>query len=178
MSTDTPRTDEYSKLVREGQCLESCDSWAHDEKCPVANGESLLAVFAGGLERELTACRAEAEQWKKKYYDVADAITRESSGVEDLCQQARNLRTALATAERERDQARRQTMMDTECIERIRTVGMAAEAELAAALATIAEMREACEDVADGAPDATDKAQFANYLLGVLSRNQPTKEAQ
>lgn len=34
----------------------------------------------------------ELEEWKRKYYDVADAVTRESFGVEDLCAQARAIR--------------------------------------------------------------------------------------
>lgn len=46
---------------------------------------SMLEVHARELEREL-------EKWKRKYYDVADAITRESFGVEDLCAQARAIR--------------------------------------------------------------------------------------
>lgn len=37
---------------------------------------------------------AELKLWKKKYYDVADAITRESFGVEDLCRQVREIRKA------------------------------------------------------------------------------------
>lgn len=37
----------------------------------------------------------DVEKWKKKYYDVADAITRESTGVEDLCRQATDMRAEL-----------------------------------------------------------------------------------
>lgn len=36
----------------------------------------------------------EEKGWKSKYMDVADAITRESHGVEDLCRQAREIRKA------------------------------------------------------------------------------------
>lgn len=78
-------------------------------------------------------------------------------------------------------------MMDTECIERIRTVGMAAEAELAAALATIAEMREALEEFRDAVLNGRHQLEApcldndqTNAVLGlfddILSRNQPTKE--
>lgn len=43
--------------------------------------------------REWHAKYAKQEKdWKSKYMDVADAITRESSGVEDLCAQARQIR--------------------------------------------------------------------------------------
>lgn len=38
---------------------------------------------------------AQLAQWKKNYYDVADALTRESTGPEDLCKQARKLRDRL-----------------------------------------------------------------------------------
>jgi hypothetical protein len=49
--SDTPITDAFFKQVWEGQCLSTCDSYAHDEKCPVANGEHLIADFARRLER-------------------------------------------------------------------------------------------------------------------------------
>lgn len=54
------------------------------------------------------------------------------------------LRSDLATVTRERDEARRQTEMDTECIERIRTVGMKAELELASLRNDYEAERMAC----------------------------------
>ena len=42
-------------------------------------------------ERENAELLAQIEALKCKYYDVADAICRESSGPEDLCRQAREL---------------------------------------------------------------------------------------
>jgi hypothetical protein len=44
------------------------------------------------LERENAALRDVIEQWKCRYYDVADAICRESNGPQDLCRQAWALR--------------------------------------------------------------------------------------
>jgi hypothetical protein len=51
------------------------------------------------LRKQLKDARAEAarladelKKWQKNYYDVADTICRESSGVEDLCRQARETR--------------------------------------------------------------------------------------
>jgi BMFP domain-containing protein YqiC len=41
---------------------------------------------------EIDALTAEVEKWKGRYYDVADAVARESTGVEDLCRQARQTR--------------------------------------------------------------------------------------
>jgi hypothetical protein len=49
----TPLTDAFASSVHEGQCLDTCDSYAHDEKCPLANGEFLIADFARDLERKL-----------------------------------------------------------------------------------------------------------------------------
>lgn len=51
--------------------------------------------------RGLEEMRLNAVAWKNKYYDVADAITAESHGVEDLCNQARSIRA-------ERDELSRQ----------------------------------------------------------------------
>ena len=44
------------------------------------------------LESENAKLRDTVEQWKCRYYDVADEICRESNGIEDLCRQARALR--------------------------------------------------------------------------------------
>ena len=61
----TPETDAVAKTVHEGKCLETCDSFAHDEKCPVCFGEYLIADFARDLERKLQLCRdaLKASQW-------------------------------------------------------------------------------------------------------------------
>jgi hypothetical protein len=45
---------------------------------------------------EIDALTAEVEKWKGRYYDVADAVTSESTGVEDLCRQARQTRENCA----------------------------------------------------------------------------------
>lgn len=50
--SDTPLTDAYAKSVHEGRCLDTCDSIAHDSKCPVCFGEYLIADFARRLELE------------------------------------------------------------------------------------------------------------------------------
>jgi predicted nuclease with TOPRIM domain len=55
-------------------------------------------------ERELAELRKDKARLESNYYDVADAITRESSGVEDLCKQARELR---------KDKARLDWLADT-----------------------------------------------------------------
>lgn len=46
----------------------------------------------------LRLCEAERDEWRKKYFDVADAVCRESTGVEDLCKQARETRIKLGRA--------------------------------------------------------------------------------
>lgn len=61
MNTPTPETDAFAKSVHEGRCLPSCDSFEHDEHCPYANGEPLLADFARKLERERDAWIAFAD---------------------------------------------------------------------------------------------------------------------
>lgn len=48
----------------------------------------------------LTQLRAENERVKKDYFDVADALCRESKSPEDLCNQARALRVELEWANR------------------------------------------------------------------------------
>jgi BMFP domain-containing protein YqiC len=47
-------------------------------------------------QSEIDALTAEVEKWKGRYYDVADAVARESTGVEDLCRQARQTRETCA----------------------------------------------------------------------------------
>ena len=37
------------------------------------------ADLCAQLETKLAAARSDVEKWKKNYYDVADAITREST---------------------------------------------------------------------------------------------------
>jgi len=39
------------------------------------------------------------KQWEKPYFDLADVVCRESTGVEDACRQARELRARLEHAE-------------------------------------------------------------------------------
>lgn len=48
------------------------------------------------LELEKSRLERENALWKKRYYDVADAITRESTGSDDLCRQAREIRAENA----------------------------------------------------------------------------------
>lgn len=73
--SDTPRTDDVvMQAVAQGMRL-----------APVAE-------LARELERENAALRDVIEQWKCRYYDVADAICRESNGPQDLCRQAWALR--------------------------------------------------------------------------------------
>ena len=45
-----------------------------------------------GLLMTHKSLQTELERWKHKYYEVADAITRESYGNDDLCAQARAIR--------------------------------------------------------------------------------------
>lgn len=61
------------------------------EKSSAYLGGAYLAQDAIDLAKRL---EVERDEWKKKYYDVADAVCRESHGVEDLCRQARELRKA------------------------------------------------------------------------------------
>lgn len=42
---------------------------------------------------ELVELRQQVEGWKKRYYDVADAVAAESKSCEDLCTMARATRT-------------------------------------------------------------------------------------
>jgi hypothetical protein len=54
-----------------------------------------LEEARGVIDRQETLIaelRRDKARLESNYYDVADAITRESSGVEDLCKQARELR--------------------------------------------------------------------------------------
>jgi hypothetical protein len=47
---------------------------------------------ADAVVKKIATLTAEVEKWKGRYYDVADAVTSESTGVEDLCRQARQTR--------------------------------------------------------------------------------------
>ena len=54
-----------------------------------------LEEARGVIDRQqalIAELRREKARLESNYYDVADAITSESSGVEDLCKQARELR--------------------------------------------------------------------------------------
>jgi BMFP domain-containing protein YqiC len=60
-------------------------SWTDDERaCYLRDHDD--------RQSEIDALTAEVEKWKGRYYDVADAVARESTGVEDLCRQARQTR--------------------------------------------------------------------------------------
>jgi len=52
------------------------------------------AYLRGHDDRQsvIDALAAEVEKWKGQYYDVADAVARESTGVVDLCRKARQTR--------------------------------------------------------------------------------------
>lgn len=51
--TDTPRTDAAWKAITDADCKPRCDSYAHEEDCPIAYSERLICDFARDLEREL-----------------------------------------------------------------------------------------------------------------------------
>lgn len=53
----TPRTDAAFQAVIDGQCLPKCDSYGHEELCPYANGDAVMAEFARTLEREIAALK-------------------------------------------------------------------------------------------------------------------------
>jgi chromosome segregation ATPase len=65
----------------------------------VANWKSNFSNAIEQAHNEASAQSARLAEVERNYYDVADAITRESSGPADLCQQARALRARLAKAE-------------------------------------------------------------------------------
>ncbi len=44
------------------------------------------------LEADLAGARAEIAEWSRQYNDVADAIARESTGSDDLCNKVRAMR--------------------------------------------------------------------------------------
>ena len=58
---DTPRTDAEYERIYHGNCLPGCDSYGHEENCPVCWDFRLMADFARQLERELDALRANLE---------------------------------------------------------------------------------------------------------------------
>lgn len=66
--SDTPRTDAAYRAVLDGDCLPGCDSYAHEEMCPVCNGDRVMAEFARQLEREL----ADIEAAHKKLLRAVD----------------------------------------------------------------------------------------------------------
>lgn len=56
---ETPRVDaEYDRIFN-GDCLPGCDSYAHEEMCPITNDFGLMANFARQLERELAQAQAD-----------------------------------------------------------------------------------------------------------------------
>ena len=60
----------------------------------IAEGRKLCDA-ALEIERDRDELRAEVERWKKRYYDVADAVCAESKDCEDLCRQARETRAEV-----------------------------------------------------------------------------------
>lgn len=74
--------------------------WLH-ERNAIKDWVVLTEQEVAAIKRELAAVSAERDQWKKNYYDVADAICRESTSTEDLCNKARLLRQQLADAKRD-----------------------------------------------------------------------------
>jgi hypothetical protein len=70
---ETPRTDEALGSLRDKDCGDlSCDSYGHDEMCPYANPENVMAEFARQLERELVAERAARKEAQEKLRDDAE----------------------------------------------------------------------------------------------------------
>ena len=56
--SDTPRTDaEYDRIFN-GQCLPGCDSYGHEDQCPVCFDFRLMADFARQIERENALLKA------------------------------------------------------------------------------------------------------------------------
>ncbi len=81
-ASDTPLTDAYAQAVHEGRCLDACDSFAHDEKCPVCFGEYLIADFARALEGDRDDLRrALSEVWGLLLFDwgtMPDVMKKEA----------------------------------------------------------------------------------------------------
>jgi hypothetical protein len=51
---DTPRTDAAVKAVDDdAECLPGCDSYGHEDMCPMVNGHNVIAELARQLERDL-----------------------------------------------------------------------------------------------------------------------------
>jgi hypothetical protein len=81
----------------------------------VGNRDSCMVGvrFARQLERELIATavdwnriRKERDQWKDRYYTVADSVSASSTSANDLAEQARETRRRLEAVTAERDQLR------------------------------------------------------------------------
>ena len=60
--SDTPRTDALRKRLREEPCGPKCNSHAHDEDCPYANGELVAAKECERLERDLAKAKRDNVQ--------------------------------------------------------------------------------------------------------------------
>jgi hypothetical protein len=75
---ETPRTDAALGAIQDKDCGDlSCDSYGHDEMCPYANPENVMAAFARQLERELQAHQAGASSGSP------DAVQEQRSGNSD-----------------------------------------------------------------------------------------------
>jgi len=95
-------TDPIDQKARE--CAEKC-AYHGQYGCDVSIFTPIIAA----------AMREVCEPWKKNYYyDVADAICRESTSTEDLCKQARAIRA-------ERDTLRAEATRLAVEVERLKT---------------------------------------------------------
>ena len=103
-TTDTPETDAHIVTV---ECEDSCCA-IYVKLGGIETPEDLVPEsFARKLERERDEVIAERDRWKKRYYDVADAVCAESKDCEDLCRQAREIRTERDAALRELEELRK-----------------------------------------------------------------------
>lgn len=100
----TPLTDAYENEVAEGGCLPDCNSFGHNEKCPVCNPDFLLADFARTLERKLNlaveALRSALPYLEHQYSNLD--VARNEPAVKRLHANIERGRAALATIEQEK----------------------------------------------------------------------------
>lgn len=62
------------------------------------SAEECVRVLVEQREELRGFVEAERDEARKNYFDLADAVCRESASVEDACRQARETRAKLATA--------------------------------------------------------------------------------
>lgn len=65
------------------------------------------AAIISSLKFRLNAMTSHCERFKKAYYDVADAVCSESTGVQDVCEKARSTRTQITALRSAAEGARR-----------------------------------------------------------------------